>query len=204
MKKIIKKSVYVSVFLIAFSGIISCEKDFTDIRTTIITNNVFSTDNVLVDIEIENKEVDRFRTDNINLSTGQYGQYLLGIYNNANYEKLEASVLSQVQLPSSHKYTNETYGADTTVISTIDTVFLKLPYQATLTENDDSDPTYSLDSIFGNQEMAFTLNLYQSDEYLSTLDLDDPTQISNYFSDEDFQITGSPLNSFIDYKFRPN
>ena len=204
MKKIIKKSVYVSVFLIAFSGIISCEKDFTDIRTTIITNNVFSTDNVLVDIEIENKEVDRFRTDNINLSTGQYGQYLLGIYNNANYEKLEASVLSQVQLPSSHKYTNETYGADTTVISTIDTVFLKLPYQATLTENDDSDPTYSLDSIFGNQEMAFTLNLYQSDEYLSTLDLDDPTQISNYFSDEDFQITGSPLNSVIDYQFMPN
>ena len=204
MKKIIKKSVYVSVFLFVFSGIISCEKDFTDIRTTIITNNVFSTDNVLVDIEIENKEVDRFRTDNINLSTGQYGQYLLGVYNNANYEKLEASILSQVQLPSSHKYTNETYGADTTVISTIDTVFLKLPYQATLTENDASDPTYSLDSIFGNQEMAFTLNLYQSDEYLSTLDLSDPTQISNYFSDDPFQTIGSPLNSVIDYPFTPN
>jgi hypothetical protein len=204
VKKIIKKSAYVSVFLVVFSGIISCEKDFTDIGTTIITNNVFSTDKILVDIELENKEVDRIRTDNINLSTGQYGQYLLGVYNNASYEKLEASILSQVQLATNLQYTDETYGADTTVVSTIDTVFLKLPYQATLTENDASDPTYSLDSIFGDQEMAFTLNLYQSDEYLSTLDLEDPTQISNYFSDEEFLTTGSPLNSVIDYQFTPN
>ena len=93
MKKIIKKSVSISVFLVVFSGIISCEKDFTDIGTTIITNNVFSTDKILVDIELENKEVDRIRTDNVTLEPGQY---LLGVYNSADYEKLEASILSQV------------------------------------------------------------------------------------------------------------
>ncbi|MDC1461847.1 DUF4270 domain-containing protein [Polaribacter sp.] len=202
MKKIIKKSVYVSVFLVVFLGIISCEKDFTDIATTIITNSVFSTDKILVDVELENKEIDRLRTDNITLEPGQY---LLGVYNSVDYEKLEASILSQVGIPTTLKYTDEEFDtADTTVISTIDTVFLKLPYQATLTENDATDPTYSLDSIFGNQEVAFTLNLYQSDEYLSSLDLDDPTQISNYFSDKEFLITGSPLNSELDYPFIPN
>lgn len=202
MKKIIKKSVYVSVFLVVFLGIISCEKDFTDIGTTIIANSVFSTDKILVDIELENKEIDRVRTDNITLEPGQY---LLGVYNSVDYEKLEASILSQVGIPATLKYTDEEFDtADTTVISTIDTVFLKLPYQATLTENDATDPTYSLDSIFGNQEVAFTLNLYQSDEYLSSLDLDDPTQISNYFSDKEFLTTGSPLNSELDYPFIPN
>ena len=201
MKKIIKKSVSISVFLVVFSGILSCEKDFTDIGTTIITNNVFSTDKILVDIELENKEVDRIRTDNVTLEPGQY---LLGVYNSADYEKLEASILTQVGIPTILKYTDEEFDtADTTVISTIDTVFLKLPYQATLTENDISDPTYSLDSIFGNQAVPFTLNLYQSNEYLSTLDLEDPTQISNYLSDEPFQKIGSELNSEFNYQFKP-
>ena len=80
MKKSIKKSIAISIFWVVFSGIISCEKDFTDIGTTIISNNVFSTDKILVDIALENKEVDRIRTDNINLASGQYGQYLLGVY----------------------------------------------------------------------------------------------------------------------------
>ena len=80
-----------------FQEYISCEKDFTDIGTTIITNNVFSTDKILVDIALENKEVDRIRTDNITLEPGQY---LLGVYNNADYEKLEASILSQVGIPT--------------------------------------------------------------------------------------------------------
>ena len=137
MKKSIKKSIAISIFLVVFSGIISCEKDFTDIGTTIISNNVFSTDKILVDIALENKEVDRIRTDNINLASGQYGQYLLGVYNNASYEKLEASILSQVELATNLQYTDKSYGADTTIVSTLDTVFLKLPYQATLTENED-------------------------------------------------------------------
>ncbi len=200
MKKIIKKSVSISVFLVVFSGIISCEKDFTDIGTTIISNNVFSTDEILVDIELENKEVDRIRTDNVTLEPGQY---LLGVSNSADYEKLEASILSQVQLATNLQYTDKSYGADTTIVSTLDTVFLKLPYQATLTENDASNPTYSIDSIFGNQAVPFTLNLYQSDEYLSTLDLEDPTQISNYLSDDPFQKIGSELNSEFNYQFKP-
>ena len=203
MKKSIKKSVYVSGLLFIFSGIISCEKDFTDIGTTIITNNVFSTDNVLVDIEIENKDVESFRTDNVNLGSGDYGQYLLGVYKDENYEKLEASVLSQIALPENLQYTTETYGADTTVASTIDMVFLKLPYQATLVEDGTSDPTYALDSVFGNQDVAFTLNLYQSNEYLSILDLDDPTQTSEYFSNKDFLITGTILNSVENFQFLP-
>ena len=201
MKKIIKRTVYVSSLLFVFSGIISCEKDFTDIGTTIISNNVFSTNNVLVDIKIENKPVESFRADNISLEAGQY---LLGVYNKADYEKLEASILSQIGISSSLKYSDTIYEADTTVVSTIDTVFLKLPYQATFIENTPSGPVYELDSVFGDQNKAFTLNLYQSDEYLNLLNPQDPSKANEYFSNELFQPIGGPLNSVADYQFIPN
>lgn len=201
MKNIIKKSVYVSGLLFIFSGIISCEKDFTDIGTTIIKNNVFSTDNVLVDISIENKPVESFRADNISLEPGQY---LLGVYNSTDYEKLEASILSQIAISSTLKYSDTVYNADTTYVSTIDTVFLKLPYQATLLENTSSGPVYQLDSVFGDQDEAFTLNLYQSDEYLTNLNPQDPTKVNEYFSNDPFQLTGSELNSEVNYQFIPN
>lgn len=201
MKNIIKRSVYISCLIFIFSGIISCEKDFTDIGTTIIKNNVFSTDYVLVDLKIENKAVESFRTDNISIEPGQY---LLGVYNNTDYEKMEASILSQVGGSTNLRYTEESFGADTTVVSTIDTVFLRLPYQVTLTENTSSGPSYELDSVFGNQNEAFTLNLYQSDEYLSNLNPQDPTKANEYFSNTPFMPIGTELNSEVNYQFTPN
>ena len=65
----------------------------------------------MVDVELENKEIDRLRTDNITLEPGQY---LLGVYNSVDYEKLEASILSQVGIPTTLKYTDEEFDtADT-------------------------------------------------------------------------------------------
>ena len=157
MKNILQSTLYVSGFVFLFSGIISCEKDFTDIGTSIIQNNVFSTNSILVDIALENKPIERYRADNISMEPGQY---LLGVYNNADYEKLEASILSQVGIPSGLKYSDTIYVGDSTFIATIDTVFLKLPYQVTLLENTSTGPSYQLDSVFGNRNQAFTLNLY--------------------------------------------
>ena len=200
MKNILKSTLYVSGFVFLFSGIISCEKDFTDIGTSIIKNNIFSTESVLVDIAVENKPIERMRADNINVEPGQY---LLGVYNNADYQKLEASLVSQVVLPAELKYSDTIYVGDTTYISTIDTVFLKLPYQATLKDNTTDGPSYELDSVFGNLTEAFSLNLYQSEEYLNKLNPQDPTEGNEYLSDAVFQPTGSPLNSVVDYSFLP-
>lgn len=200
MKKIIKKSIYLGVVATLFSGIISCEKDFTDIGTGVIDNTKFETDAVTVGVTIENSPLNVIQSDNIR---AEQGQYLLGVFNKADYEKIEASIVSQVAINTGLKLTDKTYGADTTVISTIDTVYLKLPYQATL-ESNTSSPDFSLDSIIGNPLEAFTLNIYQNDTYLNRLDPSNPSQLNKYYSNSVFQKVGSELNSDINYQFTPN
>jgi hypothetical protein len=92
------------------------------------------------------------------------------------------------------------YDSDTTVVTTIDTVFLRLPYQVTL--NDDST-AYNLDSIIGDQSKAFNLNVYQTSTFLNRLDPTDPTKINSYYSDDTFEKTGSELNVTKDFNFLP-
>ena len=201
MRKIIRKSVCVGVLLIIFSGIISCEKDFTDIGTSIINNTEFTTSSELVDVIVENSSVESVKSDNI---ITEPGQYLLGVHASADYEKIEASIISQIAISSGLTLVDNTYGTDTTVVSTIDTVFIKLPYQATLEENTSSGPEYALDSIVGDVASAFTLNVYQSDTYLSRLDPADPSKINSYLSNDPYLRIGSELNAELNYQFVSN
>ncbi len=97
MKNIIKKSFYVGVLLFIFSGVISCEKDFTDIGTSIINNTQFNTKDTILDILITNSPVESVRADGISI---KLGQYILGVNNSTDYEKIEASIISQVGISS--------------------------------------------------------------------------------------------------------
>jgi len=130
------------------------------------------------------------------------GQYLLGVHASDDYEKIEASIVSQLQILSTFQVIDDenVYVSDTTVVTTIDTVFLKLPYQVTL--NDDGDG-YNLDSIIGNKSEAFNLNVFQTNTYLSSLNPDDPAKINSYNSNDVFEKTGSELNVTTDFKFLP-
>ncbi len=206
MKKVFKKSVYIGFVLTLFTAVISCEKDFTDIGSNVISNTKFDTDVFLVDITAENSPVEKVVSDNI---SRELGQYLLGVYANADYEKLEASIVSQVSINTGlntidpdtiTKYqTNET-----SIVYSIDTVFIKLPYQATFKETSSSGPVYSIDSIIGDPSQAFNLNVYQTDTYLSSLNPLDPSQANTYYSDHVFQKKGTELNDKINYQFIPN
>lgn len=201
MKNIIRRSVFVSVFICLSIAIISCEEDFTDIGSNVISNTKFSTDAFLVDLTLENSPIERLKTDNI---SSEQGQYLLGVYANANYEKIEASIISQVSVSSDLKVIDDnTYGADTTVVSKIDTVFIKLPYQSTLETSTSSASTYSLDSIIGDTTQPFNLNVYESDTYLNSLDPIDPSKTNKYYSDFNFQKKGTELNEQVNFPFIP-
>jgi hypothetical protein len=202
VKNIIKKSFYVGVLLFIFSGVISCEKDFTDIGTSIINNTQFNTKDTILDILITNSPVESVRADGISI---KLGQYILGVNNSTDYEKIEASIISQVGISSNLSVTNKTYGADTIVETTIDAAFIKLPYNATLIENTvDGGFVYELDSIIGNRDASFTFNAYQSDTYLSVLNPTDPTQINQYQSNYVYSKIAPELNSVPDYQFKPN
>jgi hypothetical protein len=197
----IKKGAYLGLFVLFISIVISCEKDFQDVASNVVSNTKFETKDTIIEIEVTNKQITNVRGDGLSIG-GTLGQYLLGVYNNPNYEKIEASTISQLALDVNAKLQPETYGADTTVVTTIDTVFLKIPYQATLKSETTSD--YTLDSIIGDQSKAFTLNVYRTDTYLNRLNPNDPAKINVYNSDHTYQILPGELNAEVNYQFIPN
>ena len=203
-KEITKKSLYLGGFILFLVGIISCEKDFQDIGSSVITNTKFSTNDTLLEIEITNKAITNVRADG--LAIGGLGQYLLGVYNNPTYEKIEASIVSQVLIAEGLKVIDslDSYGVDTTVVTTIDTVYLRLPYQATLQAATSNAVDFKIDSIIGDPTKAFTLNVYESGTYLSQLNPVDPSKANSYQSDAIYQKIGATLNAEANYQFKPN
>lgn len=196
-----KKSVYFGVFILFIIGIISCEKDFNDIASNVVKNTKFDTKDTIIEVVITNKAITSVRADGLTVG-GTLGQYLLGVYNNPNYEKIEASVVSQLALDNTVRVADKTYGTDTTVVTTIDTVFLKIPYQGTL--KTDSRSEYVLDSIIGDKTKAFNLNLYRTETYMNRLSPSDPSKLNNYSSDATYQVLPGELNAQVDYPFIPN
>jgi hypothetical protein len=200
VRKFFERSAYVAALVLVFTAVISCEKDFTDIGSSIISNTKFETSSLLVDVEIENSPVTEVTSDNI---SSEPGTYLLGVHSTGVYEKIEASIISQISLGSGLQVVDDAnvYVSDTTVVTTIDTVFMKLPYHATL--NDDGT-AYELDSIIGDKTKAFSLKVYETSTYLSALDPADPAKVNSYSSNDLFQKTGDELNITSSFSFLPN
>lgn len=200
MKIFNKRSIFLSVLVIVFSGIISCEKDFTNIGSSVINNTQFDTNDTILEVDVISVPITSVRADGIALG-GVLGQYLLGVYNNPNFEKLEASIVSQLSLP--RDLDAETGLADDTSIHTeLDTVILRIPYQATLVSGTTS--TYKLDSIIGDKSKAFTLNVFETSTFLNSLNPSDPTKSNSYQSDATYAKKGSALNSQPNFQFKPN
>mgnify|MGYP005993675097 FL=1 len=197
----IKKSAYLGVVILFITAIISCEKDFTDIASNVVTNSKFDTKDTIIEVVVTNKAITNVRADGLAIG-GTLGQYLLGVYNNPNYEKFEASIVSQLAIDASINVADKTYGTDTTVVTTIDTVFLKLPYQATLKADTTAD--YDLDSIIGDPTKAFNFNLYRTETYMNRLDPVDPSKTNEYLSNHAYQIIPGELNAQVDYQFKPD
>ena len=98
IKRFLKPLLYVGSVVLFLSVVISCEEDFTDIGTTIVENNQFSTGDTTFFVSLTGKDIPRVEADGLPL-TGTLGQYLLGVYNDPNYKKIEASIISQVGVP---------------------------------------------------------------------------------------------------------
>ena len=203
LKKLIRPLFYIGGLAFFLSAVISCEDDFTDIGTTIVSNNQFTTNDTVFEVFVVGKDIERVQSDGIRLG-GTLGQYLLGVYNNGNYKKIEASIVSQLALPLNLSLVDREYDPDTTVVTTIDTVFLRLPYQATRTGTDAIGPIFDLDSIIGNREQPFTLNVFRLSSFLNLLDPDDPSRTNTFFSDDAYELFSEKLNVFEDTQLVPN
>jgi len=203
LRKYIKATVYVVFTAFLLGLVVSCEEDFTDIGTSIVNNGEFTTKDTIFDIEISAKNIEKVQADGLSIG-GLLGQYLLGVHNNNNYKKIEASIVSQLSIPLDLTKVDQEYGSDTITITSIDTVLLRIPYNASLLSTAILDSDYILDSIIGDQAQPFTLNVFRLETYLSGLNPTTPALINRYFSDQIYEASTQKLNSVEDLQFTPN
>jgi len=124
VKKFLKKSKYIVAIILVLASVISCEKDFTDIGSSIINNTAFTTSSLFVDLELENSPVTKVSSGNTSVEPGNY---LLGVYASTEYEKIEASIISQLSISSTLQVVDDENKdvSNTTVVTTIDTAFIR-------------------------------------------------------------------------------
>lgn len=205
MNRIIKKSAIIGVLLFGFSGIISCEKDFSDIGTSIISNSKFTAKDTVLEVIVTQRDIDAIRADN--LSVGSIGEYLLGVYEplSGDYEKIEASFVSQIGIATIGGLSvTEGVTDSTTVTSVLESAFVKLPYIATKGANTANGvPTFTLDSVLGNTNSGVSLKVYRNNTFLHSLNPQNPSQGFSYKSDVLFD-KGVLLNKDPNFVFIPN
>ena len=200
MKNIFKKGTYVGVLFLSLAGIISCEKDFTDIGSGVISNNEFSTGEVVLEVEITQNNITSVRADNISLSILE--TYWLGVYNKPYAKKIEAGFVSQLSLPS-NLVTSEAAVVDTTTVYNLDKVILKIPYTSVFVSKDaDGKPIFRLDSILGNPAIPTALEVYRNGTFINVLDPVDPSKENSFSSD--FVYQEEELLSNAGFTFKPN
>ncbi|MDG2443834.1 MAG: DUF4270 family protein, partial [Flavobacteriaceae bacterium] len=197
LRKYIKATVYVVFTAFLLGLVISCEEDFTDIGTSIVNNGEFTTNDTIFEIEISAKNIEKVQADGLSIG-GLLGQYLLGVHNNNNYKKIEASIVSQLSIPLDLTKVDQEFGSDTTIVTSIDTVLLRIPYNASLLSTALLDSDFILDSIIGDQTQPFTLNVFRLETYLSGLNPTTPALINRYFSDQTYEASTEKLNSVED------
>jgi len=183
--KFINKSTFIIVALIT---LVSCKNEIENIGVDFVGNQNFSTNSFTSEIIAYNHNVVKNRGEVLN-------NFLLGVYKDSNFGKIESSLASQLYLPT------ETY--DYGLNPHIESVIIDIPYFSTKTSetNADGSPIFKLDSIIGDQTVDFKLEVFELGTYLTGLDPTNTTQVQAYYTNDSYQKIGTPLYSGT---FKPN
>ncbi|MDP3313828.1 DUF4270 domain-containing protein [Lutibacter sp.] len=189
--KVVTVIKYLGIFIVLVFSTISCEKDIESIGVSLIDNNIFTSKKTAYEVLTSTQNIERVPTNGA-------GQYLLGVYADNEFGSLKASIVTQLNVPVIG--TNYTYGTN----AGIDSVIVSIPYQVTKKDKlTDGKPQFSIDSIIGDTNTEFKLNVYELNTFLNTLDPNDPTKFAIYYSDKQFQKGPTPLYSG-NFKVNPN
>lgn len=186
--KVVSTLKYLLVFSITFFTIISCEKEIESIGIGLIDNDKFSGNKIISEVISTHENVERVPGNGLQ-------QYLLGLYADDEFGSLKASIVGQLLLPATGE--NYDYGTN----GAIDSVIINIPYQSTreLESYAGGQPKFSIDSVMGDKDEAFKINVYELKTFLNSLDPFDPSKNVIYYSDKDFQ-KGSALLFSGDFK----
>lgn len=182
---------YTVLTMLVFFTLVSCEKDIETVGVNLVDNNTFSTNTFISEVSTSNINIER-------VPTNEAQQFLLGVYNDAEFGKLKASIVTQLKQPVvSSDYD---YGVN----PTIDSVIVSIPYQSTADDDyEDGKPKFTIDSVFGNSQEPFKLTIYELKTYLNKLDPEDPSKAAVYYSDKEFLKGDAPFYSG-DFKINPD
>lgn len=191
--KVVSTIKYFGIFSLLFFTLFSCEKEIEGVGVSLVDNNNFSTDKFVSEIVSKTENVDRIPSNSL-------AQYLLGVYKDDDFGKIKASIVSQLTPTVLSTYL-EGYGDN----AKIDSVIVNIPYQATRQSEDNSNgtPKFVIDSVFGNEDVEFNLNIFELKTFLNKLDPADPSKNAVYYSDKEFLKGDTPFYSGK-FKVNPN
>jgi hypothetical protein len=203
-----KKIVYLSVALVSLLFVISCEKDFREIGGNVISNNQFDTKQITLEVIVKDSVLEAVRADN--LAIGSLGEYLLGVYNNPDYERIEASIVSQLGIVVNPQTVQNTTEAESGNEEDLDSIYvfneavLEIPYTSTRLENEsDGKPKFRLDSLLGDSSIPMSLEVFRNGTFLNNLNPGDPTQQNSYMSNATYVET-ELLNDDPGFTYTPD
>lgn len=189
MKSKLRNLIILSVISILAVTTISCEKELENIGVNLVDTNPFTSKKISVSATTKTINVERVPTRNAQ-------QFLLGVYKTKEFGELKASIAVQL-LPD---VSSKAYQYKNT--ANIDSVLIDIPYQSKKDgKHSDGSPKFKIDSVFGNTENAFKINIYQLKTYLNNLNPSTPSKEEAYYSDKEFQKETTPLYSGL---FRVN
>ncbi len=185
----------VVIILLLFFAVSACEKDIENIGIDLIDNGAFKVGDTLVEVVAYNDNVKASRVDNNDPNASPLS--LLGVNRSSNFGYIKADMITQLILPR--------IGVDFGDNAVIDLVVLDIPYFATrdsLQNAYDPDtgqeildkdgnkirvPSFTIDSIYGNQDMTFQIKVNELETFLNVLDPENPSKRKAYYSDKIFQ-----------------
>ncbi|MBS3993507.1 MAG: DUF4270 domain-containing protein [Bacteroidetes bacterium] len=183
------------VYLLLTLGLISCEKELENIGSNLVNEDKFNTNKHIVEVVAYNQNIERNRANAL-------GQYLLGVYSDTDFGKINASVIAQLTLPGEATID---FGKN----AHIEMVVLDIPYHATRDGNktvsvagkDVKVPNFKLDSIIGDKDVEFQFKVYELGTFLNLLDPNNPAQNNIYYTDKVYQKITPELHTS---NFKPN
>ena len=180
--KVVRVFKYLGLFLGVFMIVLSCEKEIETVGVNLVDTNKFNTDIFTSEVLASTENID-------GVPANQIGQYLFGVYSDPEFGKMEASVISQLSLLNAGFYD---YGEN----AVIDSVIVDIPYEATGIDSDsEGKPQFTLDSIIGNTDVEFQINIFELKTFLNTLSPEDPSKNAIYYLNKEYLRGDVPLYS---------
>lgn len=199
-------SSFYTKFILALSAIvlISCDKDFNQLESDIIDDDIHSgMTRQEVAIVAHDRSTGEVQSNNATLNQ-------LGVYDNPVFGKTVSHFVTQLEFASNNQNPS-------LFKPEVDSVYLYVPYFSTATgtasDNNETTTLYELDSIYGDKDAAFKLQVYENGYYLRDADPAAADGVQRYFSGDRAMVeslkVGNPLNNSTNteenelFKFSP-